>query len=119
MQHSLVFLFGTVEMSPITDMGPQDFCFAGWSDYFEGSLLMIGSGTLFERRFCVVALWEAFQIESKHFDLCTLRVPNRSPTPISKSNDFLRQSDDILAARGPHFRPIWGGPGRRRQIHIV
>ncbi len=44
---------------------------------------------------CVVALWEAFHVEIKHFDLDTLRVPNRSPTPISKSNDFLGQSDDI------------------------
>ncbi len=53
----------------------------------------------------VVALWEAFYIENKRFDLDTLRVPNRSPTPISKSNDFLGPSDDIWA-RGPHFRPI-------------
>ena len=36
---------------------------------------------------CVVALWEAFYIENQRFDLDTLRVPNRSPTPISKSND--------------------------------
>ncbi len=39
--------------------------------------------------------------ENKLFDLDTLRVPNRSPTPILKSNDFLRQSDDIWGARGP------------------
>ncbi len=37
----------------------------------------------------VVALWEAFYIENKRFDLDTLRVPSRPPTPISKSNDFL------------------------------
>ncbi len=61
----------------------------------------------------VVALWKAFYIENKRFDLDTLRVPNRSPTPISKSNDFLRQSDDICGARGPHFRPILKGPGVR------
>ena len=61
----------------------------------------------------VGALGEAFYIEYKRFDLDTLRVPNRSPTPISKSNDFLGQSDDIWGARGPHFRPILGVPGVR------
>ncbi len=61
----------------------------------------------------VVALWEAFYIEDKRFELDTLRVPNRSPTPISKSNHCLGQSGDIWASRGPHFRPIWGGPGIR------
>ena len=61
----------------------------------------------------MVALWEAFCIEYKHFDLDTLRVPNRSPTPISKSNDFLGQSDDIWGARGRHFRPILRVPGVR------
>ena len=61
----------------------------------------------------VVALWEAFYIENQRFDLDTLRVPNRSPTPISKSNDFRGQSDDIWGARGPHFRPILGAPGAR------
>ncbi len=60
-------------------------------------------------------LWEAFCSEHKRFDMDTLRVPNRSPTPISKSNDSLGQSDDIWGARGPQFRPILGGsrgPGR-------
>ena len=52
----------------------------------------------------VVALWEAFYIENKRFDLDTLRVANRSPTPASKINDVLGQSDDIWGARGPHFR---------------
>ena len=61
----------------------------------------------------VVALWEAFYIEDKRFDLDALRVPNRSPTPISKSNDFLVHSDDIWGARGPHFRPFGGVPGVR------
>ncbi len=61
----------------------------------------------------VVALWEAFYIENKRFDLDTLRVPSRSPTPISKSNDFLGQSHDIWGARGPHLRPILGVPGAR------
>ncbi len=50
---------------------------------------------LLKLKLFVVALWEAFYIEDKCFDLDTLRVPNRSPTPISKSNDFLGQSDDI------------------------
>ncbi len=49
--------------------------------------------------------------ENRRFDLDTLRVPNRSPTPTSKSNDFLRQSDDIWGARGPHVQPILGVPG--------
>ncbi len=61
----------------------------------------------------MVALWDAFYIDNKRFDLDTLRVPNRSPTPISKSNDFLRQSDDIWRARGPHFRAILKVPGAR------
>ncbi len=58
----------------------------------------------------MVALWEAFYIENQRLDLDTLRVPNRSPTPISKSYDFRKQSDDIWGARGPHFRPILGVP---------
>ena len=54
----------------------------------------------------VVAIWEAFYIENKRFDLDTLRVPNRSPTPISKSNDFRRPSEHIWGARGTQFQPI-------------
>ncbi len=50
--------------------------------------------------FYVVALWEAFYIENKRFDLDTLRVPNRSLTQASKINDFLGL-----------FADIWGGPG--------
>ncbi len=42
--------------------------------------------SIFHWALYVVALWEAFYIEKKRFDLDTLRVP---PTPISKSNDFL------------------------------
>ncbi len=61
----------------------------------------------------VVALWEAFYIENERLDLDTLGVPNRSPTPISKSNDFLRQSEDKWGARGPHVRPILRVPGAR------
>ncbi len=34
-------------------------------------------------------------------------------TPISKSNDFSGQSDDIWGARGFHFRRIFGVPGVR------
>ncbi len=63
----------------------------------------------------VMALWETFYIENKRSDLDTLRVPNRSPTPITKSNDFLGQSDDIWGARGPPFPADLGGsrgPGR-------
>ncbi len=33
--------------------------------------------------------------------------------PISKSNDFLGQSEDIWGTRGPHFRPILVVPGVR------
>ncbi len=61
----------------------------------------------------MVALREAFYIENERYELDTMRVPNRSPTPISKSNDFLRQSDDVFWARGPHFRPTLGAPGVR------
>ncbi len=60
-----------------------------------------------------MALWEASYIENKRFDLDTLRVPNRSPTPTSKSNDFRGPSDDIWGALGPDFRPIVGVPGVR------
>ncbi len=59
----------------------------------------------------VVALWEAFYTESKRFDLNTLRVPNRSPTPISKIKDFLGQSDDTRAARAPISGQFCGFPG--------
>ena len=48
----------------------------------------------------VVALWAALYIENKRFDLDTLRLPNRSPTPISKSNDFRGQSDGIWGPGG-------------------
>ncbi len=64
----------------------------------------------------VVALWEAFYIQNKRFDLDTLRVPNRSPNPISKSNDVLGRSGDIWGARGPHFQQIWGVPGVRAGV---
>ncbi len=66
-----------------------------------------------------VALGEAFDIENKRFDLETLRVPNRSPTPISKSNDFLGQSDDIRGAQGPTDSGGSRGPGRLKNTHIV
>ncbi len=56
----------------------------------------------FHRKLNVVALWEAFHIETKCFDLDSLRVPDRSPTPISKSNDCLGQSDaDSRSIQGP------------------
>ncbi len=67
-------------------------------------------------RLYVVSFWEAFYIENQLFDLDTLRVPNVSPTPILKSNDFRGQSDDIWGARGSHFRPVWGGSGVRAGI---
>jgi hypothetical protein len=61
-----------------------------------------------------MALWEASYIENKRFDLDTLRVPSRSPIPISESNDFRGQSDDIWGAPGPPFPAdfvSFGGPG--------
>ncbi len=68
---------------------------------------LIFEGSLQTHRFLiVVAIWEAFYIESERFDLDTLRVPNRYPTPISKSDDFRGQSDDTWGARGPNFRPL-------------
>ncbi len=66
-----------------------------------------------------MALWEAFYIENKRLDLDTLRVPDRYPTPISKSDDFLRQSDDIWGARGPHFRSILEVPGVRACLNNI
>ncbi len=54
----------------------------------------------------VVALWEALHVGNERFDLDTLRVPNRSPTPTSKTNDSLELFNDIWGARGPHFQPI-------------
>ena len=45
-----------------------------------------------------------------------LRVPNRSPTPISKTSDFRGPFDHIWGAPGPHFRPIWGVPGVRAAL---
>ncbi len=59
----------------------------------------------------MVAIWEAFFIDNQRFDLGTPRVPNRTPIPISNSNDVLGQSEDIWGAQGPHFQPIWGFPG--------
>ena len=77
----------------------------------------VGGGIL-DPKVDVVALWEAF----KRFDLDTPRVPNQSPTPISKSNDLRRPFDYIWGIRGPYFRPIWGVPGARdgpTNIHCV
>ena len=54
-----------------------------------------------------------FYLESKPFELDTLRVPNRSPTPISKSNDFRGQPDDLWGALSPQFQLIVGVPGIR------
>ncbi len=53
----------------------------------------------------------SFYIENKRFDLDTLRVANRSPTPASKISDFLGVFDDIWGVRGRLPRPIWGVPG--------
>ncbi len=57
----------------------------------------------------VPSSWEAFDIENKRFGLDTLRVHNRSPTSISKSNNFRGHSDDIGGARGPTFPADFGG----------
>jgi hypothetical protein len=67
----------------------------------------------------VVVLWDAFYSDNKRFDLDTPKVPSRSPTPTSKSNDALGQSEDIWGARGSHFRPMLGVPGVRAGLtHI-
>ncbi len=63
--------------------------------------------------FIVLDLWKVFYNENWRFDLGALRVANRSPTPISKSNEFLGQSDDTWGVRGPHFRPNLGVFGAR------
>ncbi len=67
----------------------------------------------------MVAAWGVFYIEDKRFDLDTLRVSTRSPTPISKSNDFLGQSDDIWGGPGPPFPADFGFRGvRAGQKHV-
>jgi hypothetical protein len=55
----------------------------------------------------VVALWEAFYIEDKRFGFDTHRVPSRSPTPISTSNDFLPVRR-YLGGPGPSFPAEFG-----------
>ncbi len=66
----------------------------------------------------MVAIWEAFYIENNLFDLDTLRVPNRFPTPILKSNDFRVRSDDIWGE--PPFPADFGVPGVRAGFkHIL
>ena len=82
----------------------------------EGKIRRMEEGEMAEQ-LDVVALWEA---SNKRFDLDTLRVPNRSPTPISKSNDVLGQSEDIWGGPGPPFPADFGsssGPGRLKK-HI-
>ncbi len=66
-----------------------------------------------------VAVWEAFYIVNKLFDLDTLRVANRSPTPASKFNEFRGQSEDIWGVRGRLSRPISGIPGIRAGIKHI
>ncbi len=71
----------------------------------------------------VVALREAFYIENIRFDLDILRVPSRSPTPISKYSASLGQSDDVWGARGPISGHFWGsrgsGPAEKHIGHHV
>ena len=65
---------------------------------------------------------EPLSIVNSRFALDTLRVPNRSPTPILKINDFLGQSDDIWGAPGPPFPADFGGsrgPGRLKKYIFV
>ncbi len=48
-------------------------------------------------------------------------MPNRSPTPTSKTNDCLGPFDDLGGARGPNFGAFKegsGGPGRLKK-HIL
>ncbi len=61
----------------------------------------------------MAAICEALYTEDKRFDLDTLRVPSRSPTPISKTGDFRGQFDHVWWAQGVHFRPILGVQGAR------
>ncbi len=56
-------------------------------------------------------LLESIYIENLRFALDTLRMANRSPTPTSKTNDFLGPFDDIWGGRGRWSLPIWGVPG--------
>ncbi len=70
---------------------------------------------------CVVAIWDAFYNENKIFDLDTLRVPSRSPTPILKTSDYRGPLDHIFGAQGLHVRPILKVPGARAgsKAHMV
>ncbi len=77
------------------------------------SSALCSQGRLVAEEVCMADLWKVFYFENQRLDQGTLRVANRSPTPISKSNDFRGQSEDIWGARGLHFRPILGVPGAR------
>jgi hypothetical protein len=61
----------------------------------------------------VAGFWKVFYIANLRFALDTLRVANRSPTPVSKINDFLKLFDDIWGVRGCLSLPIRGIPGVR------
>ena len=59
----------------------------------------------------VADFWKSFYIENWRFALDTLRVANRSPTPTSKTNDFLGPFDVTCGGPGPPFPADLGGPG--------
>ncbi len=48
---------------------------------------------------CVVPVWKVSFIEDLFFALNIRRAANRSPTPTSKTNDFLGPFDDIWRSR--------------------
>ncbi len=113
--------------------GPKEFGTFGWGTgsphaeglerckHVVGAMILSDMPLVTGTALIVVAIWEAFYIENMHFDLDTLRGPSRSPTPISKPNDFLGQSDDIWGARGFISGRFWGfpGPGPAYTTHIV
>jgi hypothetical protein len=59
-------------------------------------------------------------MDLSRFGLDSLRAPNRSPTPISKSNDVLGQPDDIWGPGAPISGRFWGSRGPPRlKAHIL
>ncbi len=62
--------------------GPDDQIIVKLSDALAAQSLILCLVPGPDDHQSVVALWQAFYIENKHFYLDTLRLPNRSPTPL-------------------------------------
>ena len=91
----------------------------GWTGRFFTWLAIHGPKPYEFIGFGDIHFWKVFYIENSRFALDALRVANRSPTPTSKTNDFLGPFDVILGVRGRRSRPIWGVPGVRAGIQSI